>query len=286
MGYQNPVDWRRCLAVILLALSPAVYTAKTFSLDLIEARGWADFNELQKRQQSGNGFRTTDLTYNSSTFDFFVDVNIGNENANFKLSVIQNPHTWVARRWNSTLQCHPADNCAASNISGFFSYDDPASSTSYTNLSDFSISYTDGRYAYGQWARDSFRLGQLNVPDVNFGIVDTYNATPALGLEKSASNTPYSTFLEVMLENDMINTLTYGIYIGDARARDDTGKSISFGGIDIAKFKKPLKTYDSTTVYNLDLIGVDIIVNGETTETPLDPDTDSPVIADLSFGSP
>ncbi|KAF3928144.1 Barrierpepsin [Arthrobotrys entomopaga] len=114
--------------------------------------------------------------------------------------------------------------------------------------------------AKGVWVQDKFRLGQLTVDvnNINFGVASRYNTTPVLGLDTSTSDVLYPTFLEVMQSQDIINTVTYGIYLGDIRGRDDAGKSIIFGGLDVAKFQWPLKTYSSVTGYKLDLLTINI----------------------------
>ncbi|KAK6513992.1 hypothetical protein TWF506_008422 [Arthrobotrys conoides] len=271
---------------IFILLSPALKADKTFTLDLIEDSDTYHGNLF--RRQAGAGWRSTDILYNSSDFQFYVEVNIGDKSKNLRLGVVQNPYTWVASPWNRTQDCPPLTQtlaCSRVHGSGFFSLNPPDSS-SYRNLSDdFDIEYRDNRYAIGYWGRDKFRLGQLTIDDVNFGVGRFYNATPSIGLERSDSDTPYPTFLEVMQENDIINTPTYGIYVGDIRGREDSGKSISFGGIDVAKFTRPLRTFSSRSDYALDLLSIDIISGGVVASKPLERPTTSPVVADLNFGT-
>ncbi|KAF3171465.1 hypothetical protein TWF106_005468 [Orbilia oligospora] len=70
-----------------------------------------------------------------------------------------------------------------------------------------------------------------------------------------------------MQNNDIINTPSYGIYLGDIRRREASGKSITFGGIDVAKFTLPLKTLTSSY---LSLRGIDIVSEGKVVSTPLE----------------
>ncbi|KAF3907989.1 hypothetical protein ABW20_dc0105100 [Dactylellina cionopaga] len=183
---------------------------------------------------------------------------------NFRLAVVQNPFTWVAQKWNATRDCSPGrlmdlDACDRGRYSGLCG-----------------------------WGRDKFRLGQLtvDVDNVNFGVANYYNATPQLGLERSDEDVLYPTFLEVMQSQDLINTGTYGIYLGDIRGKFDTGKSITFGGIDTAKFQRPLRTYSSLSGYELDLFTIKIKSGSVTVSTPFDQPTIKPAVANLNFGTP
>ncbi|KAK6523792.1 hypothetical protein TWF281_001764 [Arthrobotrys megalospora] len=272
---------------IFILLSPALKAAKTLSLDLIDESEKFYTRNLVRRQ-IGNGWRSTDIIYNATDFQFYVEVNVGDNNKNLRLGVIQNPYTWVASRWNRTSPCPPlTEKYACDRVlgSGFFNLYPPDSST-YQNLSDtFGITYVDNRYASGNWVRDKFRLGQLTVEDVNFGVARYYNASPVIGLERSDSGTEYPTFLEVMQTKDIINTPTYGIYAGDIRGRQDSGKSITFGGIDVAKFTWPLRTFSSRSNYALNLLSIQVVSSGNVVDTPLDQPGTSPVNANLNFGT-
>ncbi|KAF3935201.1 hypothetical protein ABW19_dt0200198 [Dactylella cylindrospora] len=65
-----------------------------------------------------------------------------------------------------------------------------------------------------------------------------------------------------MLKQNMINTLTCGISVGDLWSSNDTGKSIVFGGIDKAKFTGPLKTYgiqNSEIMNRIGFVGINYI---------------------------
>ncbi|KAF3273304.1 hypothetical protein TWF970_009220 [Orbilia oligospora] len=280
---------------IFILLSPALtYNAtKTFTLDLIDES--QEYHEnLVRRQVEDNGWRKSDILYvsataiqsNSTQLQFFVNVSIGDRNKNLKLAVSQSSYTWVASPWNSTQDCPPLiESFVCSNIrsSGFFSLYPPDSS-SYRNLSgSFDLLFTDDSYvqaqlfAIGHWGRDKFRLGQLTIDDVNFGVGRSYNETSILGLGSSSyftkyPITKYPTFLEVMQKNDIINTPSYGIYIGDIRGREASGKSITFGGVDVAKFALPVKTLSggSSYSYPLNLLGIDIVSGGEVISKPLE----------------
>ncbi|KAK6543566.1 hypothetical protein TWF694_000310 [Orbilia ellipsospora] len=268
---------------------PAVEAAKVLSLDIYENRDIVP--EALQRRQTGDGARIVDLVYNESNYLFFVDISIGDKNKVVKLAVIQNPYTWVAQKWNRSRDCSPImipDDCDRGRTSGLFSFN-PRDSSTYRNLSGtFDSEYVDGGYAIGVWGRDKFRLGQLTVDidNVNFGVANHYNKTPVLGLDTSTSDVLYPTFLEVMQSQNIINTVTYGIYLGDIRGRNDTGKTITFGGLDVAKFQWPLKTYSSVTGYKLDLFMINIKYGSAITATPLDEAKISPVVADLNFGTP
>lgn len=275
---------------IVVLFAPTLEAAKTLTLDLIEERSEGPSLERLRRRQSGDGWRSTDLIYNSTVFSFYVDISIGDNSKSVKLAVVQNPFTWVARKWNRTRDCSPgplmdATACGQGQYSGLFNLY-PPDSTSYRNLtSDFDIEYTDDRFATGIWGRDDFRLGQLTIPNVNFGVSSYYNATPQVGLSKSDSTTQYPTFLEVMQTENIINTVTYGIYLGDIRGRSDSGKSITFGGIDAAKFQRPLRTFSSRVGYTLELFKITILSRGNTVLTPLDQPKSRPESVNLNFGT-
>ncbi|KAF3086293.1 hypothetical protein TWF569_004857 [Orbilia oligospora] len=265
--------WILPVLSVFILLSPALQATKTFTLDLIDESEKYHRNLFQR--QAGDEWRSIDIIYNSTQFYFFVDVKIGDASKNLKLRVLQSAHTWVASPWSTTQDCPPLTEerpCSAARNSGFFSLYPPDSSSS-RNLSargSFDIEYNDYSYVIGNWVRDKFQIGQLTLDDVNFGVGRSYNATPAIGLGRSNSDSEYSTFLEVMQEKDIINTPSYGIYVGDIRGREGSSGSITFGGIDVAKFTRPLRTLSSKSSYALNLLGIDIVTEGKVVSRPLE----------------
>ncbi|KAK6540267.1 hypothetical protein TWF694_009080 [Orbilia ellipsospora] len=273
------------LVYLTTLFPPPLEAAKTVKLDLFEERDLS----LHRRQSTGDGTRDINLIWNSTTFRYYAYVTIGDSNQNLKLAIIQNPFTWVPRPWNRSVDCDDYYNdCEASSLSGYFNVNPPDSST-YRNLSastPFSIEYDDGGDVTGIWGQDDFRMGDITVPKVNFGVIEQYGTRkPCIGLDKSDSSVDYPSFLEVMQSQNLINTPTFGVYLGDLRGKDDTGKSITFGGIDTLKFKLPLKTVSSKNGYTLDLIGVNLIGDNGLNTTEI-ATGGSPQSVTISFSTP
>ncbi|KAF3309185.1 hypothetical protein TWF173_011344 [Orbilia oligospora] len=88
-----------------------------------------------------------------------------------------------------------------------------------------------------------------------------------------------------MQKNDIINTPSYGIYIDDIRGGEDSGKSITFGGIDVAKFTLPLKTLSTPSNYSLSLLGIDIVSERKVVSKPLELPGSSPRVSILGLGA-
>ncbi|EPS36664.1 hypothetical protein H072_9769 [Dactylellina haptotyla CBS 200.50] len=206
----------------------------------------------------GNGLRKTnsktsimDLIWNPETGVFYVEVNIVNETLN--------------KSGANTFQ----------NVSNNFAFSQ-----------DFS------NHTYGIWASDTFHLGKLSVDEIYFGIATVYQTVPTLGLGAGSSQDSitllFSPFLELLQKADVINIPAYGLYVGDNRYLDGQGASLTLGGIDVAKFILPLKTFDlKSSSMNIITIDEVKVVSGNARE--ISPEISirlHNVRANLDFGYP
>ncbi|KAK6526557.1 hypothetical protein TWF694_005139 [Orbilia ellipsospora] len=117
-------------------------------------------------------------------------------------------------------------------------------------------------YAVGAWVSDTVYLGGTAVESASFGIVTEYQGTPSLGLGIGApGDTLLAPFLKTVKLANLINTPTYGIYFGDWRAQNVAAASMTMGGLDLAKFTMPLKTYtqNSNDIFSITLDKIGII---------------------------
>ncbi|KAF3907052.1 Candidapepsin [Arthrobotrys entomopaga] len=125
----------------------------------------------------------------------------------------------------------------------FGSFNPDASSTFKLIGQDrFSILYSDGTGAQGDYAEDTFCVGGVKVVSTQIGVATTANLSYGImgvGFDADqASVTPggmgqYSSLLNEMVKEGLINSKAYSLWLDDLNA--DTG-SILFGGIDTERF--------------------------------------------------
>ncbi|MCJ1415311.1 hypothetical protein MMC32_001643 [Xylographa parallela] len=156
---------------------------------------------------------------------------------------------------------------------------DPTLSTSFVTISNgtFQTSFQDGSGTSGDFFTDDIKIGGVTVKTQQMGLTleagsDTGNGLVGLGFdinehEVALNGTqPYPNLVDSMVNQNLINAMTYSIWMNDLRkllppllsppvttqlrATDSVpcpvnGKgSILFGGIDTAKFTGPLLTLD------------------------------------------
>lgn len=127
-------------------------------------------------------------------------------------------------------------------------YDESESSTyEYVN-NDFYIQYVDGSEALGDYVTDVFRIGDVEIDELQFGvgyISTSPNGIMGIGYPLNEvqvvlnEENPYPNIPVRLLEEGHINSLSYSIWLNDLDA--STG-SILFGGTDTEKYEGQLST--------------------------------------------
>ncbi|KAK6339756.1 hypothetical protein TWF718_009150 [Orbilia javanica] len=239
-----------CLATTQFAGS--VEAIKATSLKL-RSNPQADL-KLTKRDYISTTFRPN----NETVFGFYVDVLVGTPPQFFSLAFSTSSTTWLPspRRPNVTAFCE--DNATGNKFwSCFYDnfYQPNRSSTFEAKRGTLDNSYGTGLFARGTWGSDVFKINQLTLPDVSFGLATNFTNAAELGLGVDLSRTfsPYPSIPEIMAAQGSINLILYSIYINDIR---NDGGEIFFGAVDEAKYEGMLATFDSDTVGRVEIKGV------------------------------
>lgn len=114
----------------------------------------------------------------------------------------------------------PQNPCAAT---GTFNRQD---SNTYQRVSgDFDISYVDGEYARGDYGKDVFSFGDgTQVRDLQFGIgLESTSSEGIMGIGMAENEVqvqrlgkkPYKTLVELMVEQGLIKSKAYSLYLND-----------------------------------------------------------------------
>ncbi|OAX78933.1 hypothetical protein ACJ72_06752 [Emergomyces africanus] len=127
-------------------------------------------------------------------------------------------------------------------------YNPGASSTAASLSSDFRISYADGSSASGDYFRDTLRIGNVKLPNFQFGLGYTSNSQegvmgigyPENEIQVTRNRKPPYPNLPFALKNaGLIKSASYGIWLNSIYSRQG---SLIFGGIDQAKYYGKLQT--------------------------------------------
>ena len=127
-------------------------------------------------------------------------------------------------------------------------YDESESSTYKLVNDEFEIFYADGEEAAGDYVTDVFRIGDVELDELQFGV--GYLSTSSEGIMGIGyalgevqvyrnEDDPYPNIPVRLLEEGHINSLSYSIWLNDL---DANSGSILFGGTDTEKYKGQLST--------------------------------------------
>lgn len=121
------------------------------------------------------------------------------------------------------------------------------SSSTYTYLnSDFNISYVDGSSAAGDYATDTFHMGDVQIKDFQFGIgYSSSSAQGILGIGYPANEVqsvrygkePYKNLPARMVSDGFVDSNVYSIWLNDI---DSSSGSLLFGGVDREQYSGDL----------------------------------------------
>ena len=127
-------------------------------------------------------------------------------------------------------------------------YDESESSTYEFVNDEFYIQYADGSEADGDYVTDVFRIGDVEIDELQFGVgylSTSPNGIMGIGYSLNEiqvvlnQENPYPNIPIRLLEEGHINSLSYSIWLNDLDA--STG-SILFGGTDTEKYEGQLST--------------------------------------------
>ncbi|GAW23308.1 hypothetical protein ANO14919_128640 [Xylariales sp. No.14919] len=144
-----------------------------------------------------------------------------------------------------------ADLCQSRTLQLYYgtclaTYDHTNSSTyEIVDRNAFSISYLDGSGAEGDYIKDTFHIAGTSIKALQVGLAE--NSTINSGLLGIGFNTnvaadePYRNIIDLFVDQNLIDTQAYSLYLDDLRAETGT---VLFGGIDTKKFIGQLKSVD------------------------------------------
>ncbi|KAK6531849.1 hypothetical protein TWF694_003014 [Orbilia ellipsospora] len=236
----------------LLATTQSVGAIKATSLKL---RTNPNANlRLTKRDYITTTFRPN----NQTVFGFFVDVLVGTPPQFFSLQFSTSTTTWLPSPKNTTVKKFCDQNGTGDSFWSCFYpnfYNPKASSTYKARNGTLNNYYGTGLFAKGTYGSDTFKINQLTIPSVYFGLANNYTnaAELGLGVERPRVLSPYPSLPEVMADEGAINLIMYSVYVNDIR---NDGGEIYFGAVDDAKFSGTMATYDSKTVGQVPVTGV------------------------------
>lgn len=107
----------------------------------------------------------------------------------------------------------------------------------------FKIDYVDKSGAFGDYFTDVFKIGGATVTNLTMGLgidTDIPNGLAGIGYpnnEATVGNTKYPNLPVSMVDDGLINTVAYSLWLNDVDANQG---SILFGGIDTKKYKGDL----------------------------------------------
>lgn len=124
-----------------------------------------------------------------------------------------------------------------------------ASTTYQKTRNDFKIFYGDGSSASGDWAKDTLRFGNVQVPGMQFGYTSQLNGGEGvfgIGMKSNEASTwledkfEYDNFPYLLKKEGLIAKASYSLYLN---SKDAKGGSILFGSVDTAKYEGDLTLF-------------------------------------------
>lgn len=204
---------------------------------------------------------------------YFANITIGTPGQKLSLQIDTGSSDIWTETSNSQLCQGRGDPCATTGT-----YDNSTSSTyKYVN-SDFEIQYADGTQAAGDYAKETFQIGNAKVTGQEFGVgVEATSTEGVMGvgfpsneaIVATAGQGTYPNLVDTMVSQGLIASRTYSLYLDDI---DDSVGNILFGGVDTDKFSGTLSTFpintDSTGVasqFVITLSGLSVTAPGSST---------------------
>jgi len=173
---------------------------------------------------------------------YFCNITLGTPGQQLRLAIDTGSSDLWCNAASSRL-CSHRGACAASGT-----YNANSSSSSHFVSSDFNISYMDGSGATGDYVTDTITIGGVSLKNFQFGVGYTsMSSEGVLGVGYSSNEaqtaengkTPYSNLPKAMVDDGLINSNAYSLWLNDLDANTGT---ILFGGVDTHQYHGELQT--------------------------------------------
>ncbi|KAF5023742.1 hypothetical protein F66182_4175 [Fusarium sp. NRRL 66182] len=194
-----------------------------------------------QRRHSKRG--TVDMGIDNEQSLYFLNASLGTPPQQFRLHLDTGSSDLWVNSADSELCSTRGSVCDESGL-----YNANKSSTYRYVASNFNISYADGSGASGDYATETFRMGEVEVEQLQFGIgYDSSDSEGVLGIgypsnEAQAAELgekPYKNLPAKLAADGLIASNAYSLYLDDLESA--TG-SILFGGVDQAQYTGHLVT--------------------------------------------
>ncbi|KAG5665102.1 hypothetical protein KAF25_009227, partial [Fusarium avenaceum] len=163
---------------------------------------------------------------------YFLNASLGTPPQDFRLHLdTGSSDLWTNYAGSELCESH-AGICSESGL-----YNPNKSSTYHFVNSDFNISYADGSGATGDYATDTFSMGDVTVKNLQFGIgYDTSDNDGVLGIGYKTNEAiiqydekPYNNLPARLAADGIIASNAFSLYLDDLESATGT---ILFGGVD------------------------------------------------------
>ncbi|KAJ4264821.1 hypothetical protein NW762_005064 [Fusarium torreyae] len=174
---------------------------------------------------------------------YFLNATLGTPPQEFRLHLdTGSSDLWVNAAGSELCSTH-ANICSDSGL-----YNANKSSTYQYLNGDFNISYADGSGASGDYATETFRMGDVKLEDLQFGIgYDTSDNEGVLGIGYASNEAqvgelnakPYDNLPAKLASKGLIASNAFSLYLDDL---DSSTGTILFGGVDQQQYTGELVT--------------------------------------------
>lgn len=197
-------------------------------------------DRLRRRQANTE---PVDVTLDNAGTLYYVNISLGSPAQNLSVHIdTGSSDLWVSAAASPIcrLRSRPCQDTGTYTANASFTYE-------YLN-SGFNISYVDGSGALGDYVTDTARIGDIEVPDLQFGI--GYRSTLPKGIlgvgyainevqVNRQGRRPYPNLPQLLVDEGLIQSNAYSLWLNDL---DASRGSLIFGGIDTDQFNGVLQT--------------------------------------------
>lgn len=182
----------------------------------------------------------TETLANEETL-YFANISLGTPAQDIRLHI----DTGSSDMWTNVATSAYCENEQDDCVGGYYA---PNKSTTYEYVNSlFNITYEDGSGSAGDYVKDTFRIGGATITAQEFGVgyvSSSEEGILGIGYESNEAileyvETPYVNVPAAMVEQGLINTNAYSLWLNDLDA--STG-SILFGGVNTDQYVGDLYT--------------------------------------------
>lgn len=214
---------------------PAIAPRKVLSFPVSHSRHDESNTDARRSLRRDDDFDTDTTVFNYSSISYLVELDIGTPAQTVKV---------VIDTGSSELWVNPDCDNAASIPQQLECIDNGSYRPSSSDSSEVSRLESKIQYGLGdatiRYVRDDIALpnSDVDLSSVMFGVAtkSEYMSHGILGLSfGNKYNLQYNTFVDELVEQEIIDTRTVGIALGAKNEKDHSGL-ISFGGVDTKKY--------------------------------------------------